>query len=63
MPTPRGHDTFSRIADYPYGRYKKKRRRGERVVELCVDCGIPDVTPFIERVYVVKEKREVAESL
>ena len=57
-PYPRGHDTFSRIANYPYS----QRPRGERrVVELCVDCGIPDVTPFIERVYVVKGKREVTE--
>lgn len=59
-PYPRGHDTFSRIADYPYSQYKK-RRRGERVVELCVDCGIPDVTPFIKRVYVVKGKKKVTE--
>ena len=56
-PHPRGPDTFSRIDDYPYS----QRRRGERVVELCVDDRIADVTPFVERVYVVRGTTEIAE--
>ena len=61
MPHPRGPDTFSRIDDYPYSQWRRKRRRGERVVELCVDDGIADVTPFVERVYVVRGTTEIVE--
>ena len=57
MAYPRGPDTFSRIDDYPYS----QRRRGERVVELCVDDGIANVTPFVERVYVVRGTTKIAE--
>ncbi len=53
FPWPRDYSKFSRINDYPYQCWRKKRRRGERVVELCIDDGIANVTDFVERVYVV----------
>jgi hypothetical protein len=46
---PRGLETFSRIADYPYAFWKAKRRRGERVVELCIDEGVRDIAKFTMR--------------
>ncbi len=50
FPQPRGLFTFRRIADYPYGHWKTKRARGERVVELAVDHAVPDVARFVTRV-------------
>ncbi len=47
---PRGLDTFLPVADYPYAHWRARRPRGERVVELCVDRGVPDVVPFVRRV-------------
>lgn len=49
---PRGPTSFSRIDDYPYRK---------PVVELCVDGGIADVERFVERVYVVRGTRPIAE--
>lgn len=49
-PRSRGLGSFLPIADYPYTDWAKKRRRGERAVELTVDYGIPSITPFVERV-------------
>ncbi len=46
----RGHGTFQSIAAYPYAAWREKRPRGERVVELAVTGGIPDVARFIRRV-------------
>lgn len=44
FPHPRGLNTFRRIEDYPYQQWKRKRRKkGERVVELCVEGFVPDV--------------------
>lgn len=50
MPHPRGPDTFLRIRDYPYSRWRRKRKRGERVVELAVDYGIPNIERHVVRV-------------
>ena len=47
---PRGLDTFLPVADYPYAHWRSRRPRGERVVELCVDRGVPDVARFVRRV-------------
>lgn len=44
---PRGNDTFRRIDDYPYADWKKKRKKGERVVELCVDGGVQDIVDHV----------------
>lgn len=54
FPQPRGRSTFRRIADYPYGEWKSKRPRGERVVELAVDHAVPDVARFVTRVVRMK---------
>lgn len=50
MPHPRDLSTFSRIADYPYEHWRRKRKKGERVVELCVDYSVPDIAKFVTRV-------------
>ena len=53
-PHSRGASTFSRICNYPYRHWRQKRPSGKRVVELCVDEGVADVTRMVERVYVIK---------
>jgi hypothetical protein len=50
IPHPRDETTFLRISDYPYSEWSKKRKRGERVVELCVDHSVPDIARFVTRV-------------
>jgi hypothetical protein len=55
----RGLRTFSTIADYPYADWRAKRPRGERVVELCVDRGVPDLARFVRRVSVMQGTREI----
>jgi hypothetical protein len=49
MPHPRGPDTFLPIDDYPYDFWTKvrRRKRGERVVELTVIGGVPDITNYV----------------
>ncbi len=46
----RGRSTFSSIADYPYAAWRRKRARGERVVELAVAPGVPDIAAHTRRV-------------
>lgn len=58
-PHPRGSSTFQRIFDYPYERWRKKRKRGERVVELAVDYAVPDVTKYVKRVLRMKGREEL----
>ena len=48
-PHARGRDTFLPMADYPLAEWKRKRPRGEFVVELLVATGVPDVLAFVER--------------
>ncbi len=50
FPQPRGPETFRRVADYPYADWRRKRPRGDRVVELAVDRGVPDVERHVLRV-------------
>ena len=49
MPHPRGPDTFLPIDDYPYDFWRKirKRKAGERVVELTVIGGVPDIAKYV----------------
>ncbi|WP_417837184.1 DUF7002 family protein [Thalassospira tepidiphila] len=54
FPHSRDFNTFSRIESYPYDYWKSKRRVGERVVELCVDEGVPDLVDYVLDVYVLK---------
>jgi hypothetical protein len=46
FPVARGPETFRRVADYPYAEWRKKRAKGERVVELAVTGGVPDIARF-----------------
>ena len=50
FPHPRGVSTFQRIRDYPYKDWRKKRKRGERAVELCVDGGVYDIVDHVHEV-------------
>ena len=60
-PTQRDYSTFARIDDYPYRCWRRRRSSGNRVVELCVDDGVQNVTDFVERVYVVRGVAELLE--
>ena len=60
FPHARGLETFQRIVNYPYSRWKAKRRRGERVVELAVDYAVPDIAKFVRRVVRMKGDEELA---
>jgi hypothetical protein len=53
-PHPRDGNTFRRIPDYPYFRWRRSRPRGERVVELAVDYSVPDIARFVIRVIRMK---------
>tara|TARA_R110001606_G_scaffold17805_1_gene68369 strand:- start:43 stop:711 length:669 start_codon:yes stop_codon:yes gene_type:complete len=50
FPHPRGISTFRKIPDYPYAEWKKKRKAGERAVELCVEGGVADISEHIVEV-------------
>ena len=50
MPHPRDETTFARISDYPYDKWRGKRSRGERAVELAVDHSVPDIRKHVRRV-------------
>lgn len=54
VPHPRNESTFSRIVDYPYQHWRRKRRRGERVVELAVDYSVPDLIQHVTRAVVMR---------
>lgn len=60
-PHARNERTFARIRDYPYSSWRKKRGRGERVVELSVDYSVPDISRYVSRVVVMKGTTEVEE--
>ncbi len=47
FPAPRGAATFQPIDAYPYARWRSTRPKGERVVELAVDRGVPDAARFV----------------
>lgn len=50
FPHPRDEGTFQRILDYPYAKWRRKRKRGERVVELAIDYAVPDLRKYVVRV-------------
>lgn len=55
MPRARGKGTIARIDDYPYAAWKAKgRSKYERVVELAVSPGIPNVRDYVLRVVEMK---------
>lgn len=49
----RDESTFSRISEYPYSYWRRRRGRGERVVELAIDYAIPDIRKFVRQVVVM----------
>jgi hypothetical protein len=58
FPHPRNPDTFSRISDYPFEMWKKKRAGAAKaVVELAVDYAVPDVSQFVELAELRNSKR------
>ncbi|MER2250364.1 hypothetical protein ABS772_10620 [Methylorubrum podarium] len=59
FPAPRGADTFRPIDAYPYAEWRKKRPRGERVVELTVLGAVPELERFVRRVVVMRGADEV----
>jgi hypothetical protein len=61
IPHPRDERTFRRIPDYPYGHWRGKRPKGERVVELAVDHSVPDIREHTRRVIV--KRGDVAVSI
>ncbi len=61
FPAPRGRSTMLPIADYPYATWRAKRPRGERVVELAVAYGVPDIAKFVRRTLRMRGREVVAE--
>ncbi len=54
FPAQRGRSTLLPIDQYPYASWRLKRARGERVVELAVIGGVPDIVSFVKRVTVMR---------
>jgi len=59
MARPGGPNTFLSIDDYPYGYWRGRRPRGERVVELAVSPGVPHIARFVRRVVRMQGAREI----
>ena len=59
MPHARNKDTFMRIPAYPYAIWRPKRKKGERVVELAVDHGVPNIRDFVKRVVQMRGLKEI----
>lgn len=59
FPHPRSEKTFRRIADYPYAERRRKKKRGERVVELSIDHSVPDIHRFVTRAVEMREERVI----
>ena len=55
---PRGRATFLPIADYPYAHWRARRPCAERVVELAVCGGVPDIARLVRRVVVMQGPAE-----
>ncbi len=56
---PRGRGTFLPVSDYPYADWRTRRAAGERVVELGVIGGVPDVERFVRRVATMRGEQVV----
>ncbi len=50
FPHPRGLDTFLPLGQYPFGKWQKKRRGGDAIVELTVKYSVPDIKDLVTRV-------------
>ncbi len=60
IPHPRGRETFTSIDDYPYGYWRSRRKRGERIVELAVTGSVPDIRKYVRRVLAMKGKNRIS---
>lgn len=58
-PHPRDEHTFERIPDYLYSYWRKRRQRGERVVELAIDYSVSDIADFVTRVIRMQGSQEL----
>ncbi len=54
FPVARGLSTFLSVDDYPYAHWRARRPRGERVVELAVEPGLPDIGVLVRRVTLMR---------
>ncbi len=54
FPAARGRNTFASIDDYDYAAWRARRPRGERVVELAVTGGVPDIARFVTRIVTMR---------
>ena len=61
FPHKRDESTFSRIETYPYEYWRRRRKIGERVVELAVDYAVSDITNYVRRVVVKRGKEIISE--
>lgn len=61
MPHPRDFGIFQRIDEYDYAHWRQRRKRGERVVELCVDHSVTDVERFAVDGFVVRGEERLCE--
>jgi hypothetical protein len=57
-PHARDENTFRRIPEYPYAEFRR-RKRGERVVELAVDYSVPDIAGLVTRVFRMQGGQEL----
>lgn len=58
-PHPRSDETFRRIPDYPYSLRRRKKKKGERVVELAIDYAVPNISDFAVRVVKMQGDHEI----
>jgi hypothetical protein len=56
---PRDSRTFRRIPDYDYAFWRRRRPKGERVVELCVDYAVLHIEPFVKERFAVQGERRL----
>ena len=59
FPRARGRDTFLPITDYPYAHWRSRRAAGERVIELSVLGGVPDVERFVQRAMTMRGEQVI----
>lgn len=60
-PQPRGHDTFTRIENFPFAERAKTRPLENNVVELVVEYSVPDVAKYVLAVHEVRGDKIIRE--
>ena len=56
----RDETTFEGVVDYPYSYWRRKRKKGDRVVELAVDYAVPDISKHVRQVVAMKGTTVIA---